>query len=176
MEYILGGLIMKNALIILLSLFTLAACGTKDSASVEEKQADSEKKEEESSQSKKELTREEEITNLVTERVENEYNSTSITDIRVNEDLGEGEGYIVLVDLSFDQKNKANTAKDMIEMYGTDLAAYLGEKTKDINEVVTFWQAPYLQEDDNNIAKIATERVKAGMAITDEMFNTEIFK
>lgn len=114
------------------------------------------------------------INQYISDKVETDYNNTSIKDIRINDDLGTGEGYIVLVDLSFNAKNRANTAKDMISMYSSDLAAALGKEFEEINQIVVFWEVPYLQES-GNIAKIATERTDGGMAFTEQWYDHNIF-
>lgn len=168
-------------LFISLTLF-LAACGDEASDTSEEReepqeeQQETETNEEEEAEEpeKVELSREDEIKAFIAEKVEADYNSTSIRDIRVNEDAGTGEGYIVLVDLSFDAKNRPGTAKDMIDMYSSDLAATLAEQ-EDINEVVSFWEVPYLQES-GNIVKIATERSGEGMAFTEQWYDPNIFE
>ncbi|WP_060668225.1 hypothetical protein [Oceanobacillus caeni] len=103
-----------------------------------------------------------------------DYNDTSIKDIKINEDLGTGEGYITLVYLSFDAKNTAGTSKDMIEMYSNDLGARLADN-KDVNEVTVFWEVPYLHEGDN-IAKYNMQRQGDGMAIKEEYFDPNIFE
>lgn len=129
---------------------------------------------EQPSQEEVELTREDELDDIITEKIKSDYNSTTIKGIRINEDLGSGKGYIVLIDLSFDAKNRANTAKDMIDMYASDLAATLA-KQKDVNEVVSFWEVPYLQSK-GNVIKIATERSGNDMAFTEKWFDPSIFE
>lgn len=120
-----------------------------------------------------ELTRQDEIKNLIKQKVDKDYNRTVINNIRVNDHAGLGEGFIVLVDLSFEAKNRANTAKDMIEMYSSDLAATLAGEA-DIHEVVSFWQVPYLKTD-TNIAKIVTERSGDSMVFIEQWYDHNIF-
>ncbi|WP_173915230.1 hypothetical protein [Halobacillus sp. Marseille-Q1614] len=125
----------------------------------------------------KELSQEELDKKEIKEKVKSiskDYQTTTIQDIRVNEDLGKGEGYIVLIDLSFDIKNKPDTAKEMIDMYSNDLGANLAD-LETVNEVTTFWVVPYLQED-GNIVKYNMERVEGGMAINEEYYDPNIFE
>ncbi|WP_440897048.1 lipoprotein [Amphibacillus sp. Q70] len=119
--------------------------------------------------------RKSELERLDKSRVRDEYSETSVTDIRVNDDSGTGEGYIVLVDLSFDRQNTASTSKEMVDMYASDLTAYIGEETDDVNQVVSFWGIPYLQ-DEGNVVKITTERSGDGMAFIEQWYEPSIFE
>lgn len=119
------------------------------------------------------VERSDEINNIVKAKVKADYDSTSFNEISVNKDMGEGEGYIVLAHLSFDRKNRANTAKDMISMYAQDLGASLADQP-DINEVTVFFEVPYLKEGDN-IYKLNMQRSGDGMAIKDEFTDPNIF-
>ena len=85
----------------------------------------------------------------------------------INADAGEGEGYIMLVYCSFDQKNKAETAKSTISTFAQDMAARVGQDLPDVNELCIFWEVPYL----NSNAKTQFERSGNGMAIGDQVFN-----
>ncbi len=116
-----------------------------------------------------------EIRSIIRSRVSEQYEDTSILDIRVNEDLGSDEGYIVLVDLSFDRQNSAGTSKEMVDMYASDLAAHIAEETDDVNEMVSFWEVPYLQGS-GNIIKITTERTDDGMAFVERWYEPSIFE
>lgn len=121
-----------------------------------------------------ELSQPELIEHKVKEAVE-EFNSTSILNITVNENSGtdEADDYIVLVDLSFDAKNKAGTAKDMIEMYNNDLGAKLAE-VEGANELTIFWQVPYLKENEN-IAKANLLKEDGNMYFEEVWFDNNIF-
>ena len=122
----------------------------------------------------KEVERADEIKGIVEDKVKSDYDSTSIKEITVNEDAGKGEGYIVLAYLSFDAKNTAKTAKNMITMYGQDLGATLASQP-DINEVTVFWEVPYLKVGDN-VYKINMQREGEGMSIENEYFDQSVFK
>lgn len=102
------------------------------------------------------------------------YEDVSLSDIRINEDAGTGEGYIVLADLSFDGKNWAKTTKEKINEYSNDLGARLADE-EDVNEVTVFWKVPYLQET-GNIAKYNMQRQGDKMQIKEEHFDPNIFK
>lgn len=115
-----------------------------------------------------ELTIEERIEKRIEDRVKEEYQTTSVNKISVNQDMGTGEGYILLAYLSFDAKNRAKTAKGMIDMYGEDLGAYIADE-KEVNSVTVFWEVPYLN-DSGNIAKLMMERKGEGMAIVDRWY------
>jgi len=110
----------------------------------------------------------------IEKHVDDNYDDTSIDEIKINDDAGKGEGKIVLAYLSFDRSNKAKTAKDMIDMYAEDLAATLA-KEKEVNEVTVFWTVPYLKEDEV-IAKINSVRKGDSMQAGDEVYDPEIFK
>lgn len=122
---------------------------------------------------KQEVERAEEIEEVVKDKVESDYDSTSIKEITVNEDAGKGEGYIVLAYLSFDAKNRSKTTKDMVTMYGQDLGATLADQP-DINEVTVFWEAPYLKEGDT-VYKLNMQREGEGMSIESEYFDQSVF-
>lgn len=110
----------------------------------------------------------------IEKHVAENYHDTTMKDIQINDDLGTGEGKIVLVYLSFDAKNKAGTAKEMIDMYGEDLGATLANENE-INEITIFWEVPYLKEGDN-IAKLMMSRSDDGMAIDDKWYDSNIFE
>lgn len=174
----------NKLLLTIMFVLSIAACSGEEDSDLNElndeqqtevtEEAEKEEVEQKEIEEEATLSREDELSSIVAERVESQYNSTSIRNIRINEDMGTGEGYIVLVDLSFDAKNRPGTAKDMIEMYSSDLAATLGEEP-DVNEVTVFWEVPYLQES-GNIAKIATQRTDGGMAFTEEWYDPNIFE
>lgn len=119
-------------------------------------------------------TREEEIELLIRDVVEEHYSRTSIKGISINENLGTDEGdFITLVYLSFDAKNRAKTAKEMIDMYSSDLGARLAGE-KDITEITMFWEVPHLKED-SNIAKFNLQRVDNKMVFKDKWYDNSIF-
>ncbi|AUS03503.1 hypothetical protein M5W76_22120 [Paenibacillus larvae] len=103
------------------------------------------------------------------------YDSTSIKEIMINEHMGtdDPDDYIVLAHLSFDAKNRAKTAKDMIDMYASDLAANLA-KSKNVTEVTVFWEVPYLKEG-INIAKTNFLRKGDNMYIENAWHDPNIF-
>lgn len=110
----------------------------------------------------------------VEKHIDENYNDTSIKELKINDDVGKGKGKIVLVHLSFDAENRAKTAKDMIDMYSEDLAAKLA-KEKEVNEVTVFWQVPYLKKGEN-IAKINSVRKGDAMYEGDTIYDPDIFK
>ncbi|MEN0644918.1 hypothetical protein MKY91_17315 [Alkalicoccobacillus gibsonii] len=185
-----GGIYIKKYLVTfaLVSVLVLSACGesngtaesaNNESDNVEEaKQAedveevDSEEVEEEA----EDLTREEELNQLATTIVEDSYNKTSISEMRVNENMGsDEENYIVLANLSFDVKNSPKMALDMIDMYASDLAAQLGEES-DVYQVVSFWEFPYMFDEGEVVVKRTYTREKMGMVLTDEVTNNGFYE
>ncbi|MCY9512389.1 hypothetical protein M5W78_21280 [Paenibacillus larvae] len=103
------------------------------------------------------------------------YYDTSIKEIIINEHMGtdDPDDYIVLVHLSFDVQNRAKTAKDMIDMYGSDLAARLADQ-KNVTEVTVFWEVPYLKPG-ANIAKTNFLRKGDNMYIENAWHDPNIF-
>lgn len=164
---------MKKVLILLLAAGLLVACGDDevDTKSAEQTGA-TERNETPATGDTTATGRSGEIEKAVESKVKKDYSETSINEIKVNEDMGTGEGYIVLAHLSFDRKNRANTAKDMITMYAQDLGATLADQS-DVNEVTVFFEVPYLK--DGNIYKINMQRSGNGMAIKEEWFDNSIF-
>lgn len=121
-----------------------------------------------------ELSRKEQLVYEV-EKIVKEFNSTSIKDVTVNDHLGTDDpnDYLLLIYLSFDAKNRAGTAKDMIEMYNNELGSKLATQI-DITEVAIFWEVPYLKEGDN-IAKANLQREGDNMFFEEVWFNGTIF-
>jgi len=106
--------------------------------------------------------------------VDTDLNDTSITNLRVNEDMSvDEERYIILVDLSWSVKNTPGTTKDMLDMYSDHLAAKLTDH-KSIYELVLFWTVPYHNEDDS-ILKRTYKNKEKGMYLTDEVKDINIF-
>lgn len=92
-----------------------------------------------------------EIKNSIISRVKDQYEETDILSIDVNENLGTEENkddYIVLVSLKWNRMNKIERTKKTIEMHGDDLAATLSSR-KEIEEVIVFWEVPYMKEGSN---------------------------
>jgi hypothetical protein len=115
-------------------------------------------------------TREDEIMIGIEQIVKEQYGSTSIKEIDINQHYGtdDTDDYIALIYLSFDAKNTVGTSKEMIEMYGSDLAARLADE-KDISEITIFWEVPYLKEG-VNIAKFNLVREGEDMVFKDKWF------
>src|SRR5690625_1100788 len=100
-----------------------------------------------------------------------ELDDVNIQEIKVNEHF-EG-GYIALVYLAFDRKNTAKTTKQMIELYNNQIGTGMAG-TDDLVELTTFWEVPYLYENDN-IAKANMSHHEGEMYMEDEWFNGLIF-
>lgn len=151
---------MKNILAILLVLIIfLSACGEDDSVA-EEVNVD-------------ELSETEFIEYKVREIVA-EFRRTSITNIRVNDHMGTDDNdYLVLVDLTFEARNNASTAKDMLEMYNNELGAKMAE-VDGVTELTIFWQVPHLVEG-QNIAKANLIREGNDMYFEEHWFDPSIF-
>jgi len=103
------------------------------------------------------------------------YEETSIKEISVNEHMGteKPDDYIVLAHLSFDRMNTAGTAKGMLDMYGSDLAANLA-KAENVTEVTVFWEVPYLKKG-SNIAKANYQRKGDKMYLEDSWYDPGVF-
>ena len=109
------------------------------------------------------------IAKLAYDRVINKYDKTVVNKITVNEDAGTDapDDYILLVNLTWNVQNSKATTKDMIRMYCDDLAAYTVEQNKDVQEVVMFWEIPYLNE--NGVAaKCSYEQKDGKMILADK--------
>lgn len=143
---------------------------TEEAASepVEEEAEESEESEEEESEP---LTREEELEAAATKIIEDDFNKTNISEIKVNYNAGLDDGsYLVLPHLVWDVKNGAGTTKDMLEQYSDHLAAKLADEG-DISEITVFWEVPYHLEGDN-IAKFNYTPADGGMAKGDIWFDS----
>ncbi|MCY9751336.1 hypothetical protein [Paenibacillus larvae] len=70
--------------------------------------------------------------------------------------------------------NAAGTAKDMIDMYASDLAANL-TKSENVTEVTVFWEVPYLKKE-ANIAKANYKRKGDKMFLEESWYDGNIFK
>ncbi len=107
------------------------------------------------------------VVKIITEN----YTYTSIESISINENLGTEEkgDYTILARLTWNQKNRASTSKEMLSMYSSDFAARIGMEQPSVKEVAIFWTIPYL---DNASAKWSFERVDAGMQLSDNMLDS----
>ena len=110
------------------------------------------------------------IANKVREYVKEHYSNTTVDDITVNPHLGteKADDYVVLVRLTWSQKNSAKTTKEMLDMYSSDMAARMYKDLPKVQELAVFWTVPYLN---NGNAKISFERVSNGMRYTDTVFD-----
>lgn len=99
-------------------------------------------------------------------QVSGNYDHTTLGDITVNDDLGKGEGYIVLVNLTWDFQNPAETAKKVLKTYSDDLAATLAKEYDSINEIAVIWSTP--QQSDKN-SKWSYECRDGGAYLSDTM-------
>lgn len=101
-------------------------------------------------------------------RITEKYNSTDITEITINENAGTDEldDYVALVYLTWNVKNSPKTSKEMLDMYSSDLAAYLANECPNVSEVAIFWQVPYLT---TNTSKWTYTRNGDNMYLTDNM-------
>ena len=80
----------------------------------------------------------------VESRVNSEYTKTNVDSVTVNDDLGTGNGYIVLVNLTWNVKNSVKMSKDMLELYSDDLAATIADWYPSVHEIAVFWKVPYI--------------------------------
>lgn len=100
------------------------------------------------------------------------YASTHISSMEVNENLGteEENDYIVLAYLMWDVKNKAETTKEMLAMYSEDFAARIGNEIPNVSEFTVFWKVPYHSETEN-VIKYSYTRKDGEMYQTEEMIS-----
>lgn len=101
------------------------------------------------------------------------YKSTTVSNITVNENLGTDaeDDYILLVDLTWDVKNSKDTTKKMLAMYSQDFAARVGTDLQNVSEVTVFWKVPHYSKTDN-VVKYTYTRKDNGMYQTDAMIST----
>lgn len=111
------------------------------------------------------LTETEQIEKIINDRIAEEYTSTDIEKIIINDNLGTDEDgdYIALVYLIWNVKNSGKTSKEMLETYSSDLAATLAEQNETVKELAIFWTVPYL----NDNAKCSYKRIPNGFAEMD---------
>lgn len=98
------------------------------------------------------------------------YTNTILDDLTVNDDLGTDadEDYVVLVNLTWNQKNTGKTSQEMLDMYSSDMAARIYQDMPEVQELCIFWTVPYLND---GTAKISFERKDNGMAYMDKVFD-----
>lgn len=98
------------------------------------------------------------------------YTNTILDDLTVNDDLGtDADGdYVVLVNLTWNQKNTGKTSQEMLDMYSSDMAARIYQDMSKVQELCIFWTVPYLND---GTAKISFERKDNGMAYMDKVFD-----
>lgn len=108
------------------------------------------------------------IKEKIKSRITGKYNSTDITEISVNQNAGTDEldDYVALVYLTWNVQNSPKTSKEMLDMYSSDLAAYLASECPNVSEVAIFWQVPYLT---TNTSKWTYTRNGDNMYLTDNM-------
>lgn len=114
------------------------------------------------------------IEKAIRDRIKSKFNNTDIREIRINENAAtEAEDdYIVLVDLTWTQKNSGKTSKQMLSMYSEDLAATVGNECPNVQEIAIFWEVPYLSDN----AKCAYERKGNGMYEMDMVWGAAFDK
>ena len=119
------------------------------------------------------MTEQEKIENSARQICAENYKSTAISDITVNENLGtDAEGdYILLVDLTWNVKNSKDTTKKMLAMYSEDFAARIGADLQNVSEITVFWKVPYYSKTDT-VVKYTYTRKDNGMYQTDAMIST----
>lgn len=119
------------------------------------------------------LSEKEQIEKIIRDIITDNCTLTDIDSITINDDAGtDAEGdYIALVNLTWNQKNKGETSKEVLTLYSDDIAATLADQNSSVNEIAIFWAVPYLNSD----AKCAYEREGDGFKQMDmalgEAFN-----
>ncbi len=151
----------KHLSIVLCSilLFSFTACGSTSTESSSEP----------TSEEQTVLTEEESIKQFIQDTVSENYYDTDIEDITLNDNLGtdvDGD-FVVLVNLTWNVKNSADTTKEMLEMYSSDLAARTNQQFESVSEIAIFWNVPYHGSD----GKVSYEKVEDGMKLSDKIFN-----
>lgn len=133
---------------------------------------DSEDAEKQPDSQKSTMTEQEKIENSARQICAENYKSTAISDITVNENLGtDAEGdYILLVDLTWNVKNSKDTTKKMLAMYSEDFAARIGTDLQNVSEITVFWKVPYYSKTDT-VVKYTYTRKDNGMYQTDAMIS-----
>lgn len=139
---------------------------TDDTKSIKSKKEKTTPKKKKNKQKK---SKKQKIKDIIEDRIW-EYDYTDVDSISINQDYGtkKKNDYIALVNLTWDQKNSASLSKDIISMYSEDLAAFVGKRCKNIQEICIFWTVPYLNDAS---AKCSYERKNGRMYSTDTIFD-----
>lgn len=117
-----------------------------------------------------EISEYDKVKNQILAYIDENYTLTDLDDITVNEDMGTDEDgdYVVLVNLTWNQKNKGSTSQEMLDLYSSDMAARTYKDLPEVQELCIFWTVPYLND---GKAKISFERTDGGMVYTDKAFD-----
>lgn len=101
---------------------------------------------------------------------EENYTLTTISSVTVNENYGTDEDgdYVLLVYVTWSQKNPQDLTKTVLSMYSEDYAARVGTDINNVSEFTVFWTVPYYSETDTAV-KYSYERRDGGMYQTDSM-------
>lgn len=101
----------------------------------------------------------------------------SINDITINENLGTDDenDFVVLAYLSFDVKNTAQTTKKMLNLLNNEIGTNMA-KIDNISELTIFWEVPYLNQSQDNIAKANLLRNDEGLYFEEEWYDSSIFE
>lgn len=114
-----------------------------------------------------------EIESVVRNRTAEKYEDAEITNLNIFDETDNSkDDYTVFVYLNWDRKNKSDTAKEMLDMYSSDLAATLANERPDVNTVNIYWKIPYLEENGDKTGNGENywiyNRKGDGMALKDE--------
>lgn len=110
-----------------------------------------------------ELSREDEIQQVVEEYIAEEIGSTDIASIDVNENFGTGDGsYVVMPRLVWNVQNGADNTRAMLEIQSAKIAEFI-ENEGGISAVTIFWEVPYHLEG-TSAAKFEYERAGGGLS------------
>lgn len=117
-----------------------------------------------------EISEYDKVKNQIHSYINANYTNTVLDDLTVNDDAGTDEDgdYVVLVNLTWNQKNMGKTSQEMLDMYSSDMAARIYQDLPEVQELCIFWSVPYLND---GTAKISFERKDNGMAYTDKVFD-----
>lgn len=117
-----------------------------------------------------EISEYDKVKNQIKSYINANYTNTVLDDLTVNDDAGTDEDgdYVVLVNLTWNQKNTGKTSQEMLDMYSSDMAARIYQDLPEVQELCIFWTVPYLND---GTAKISFERKDNGMAYTDKVFD-----
>ena len=107
---------------------------------------------------------------IVKNRIEDKFTFTDIDGIDIHSDAGteKEDDYIIIVHLTWNQKNDGEMSKKVLSLYSEDLAATLGENDFQCKatEIAIFWNVPYL----NANAKCSYVRSGNGFIESDMMW------